>query len=351
MPKTPTKGSYRVKTVFIDTKPTAYNTRFRKNALFQVADTINANGLPLLLSHDSNKLPSGQWYEAVVKEADEELVGKFFIPKEIKEYEDVKTRIDTGILDSVSIGFNAGKHDCSICGNNIYDYENCSHIPGRKYEIKNPQTGNIVKEETCYVLLDDINVSEGSLVYSGAVKNAKIIESSDKKDFFKVNNFNFAEGNIEVVHTAKLQQDKHENNDKGLQMPEATLADLQDKYSTLRSENLDLKDKIIGYREEASEYKEKATKYDALQEELTASKESVTAEKENYAKLFSAFAEKVETLAAPFKTDYKAPEDLEALLADLDKYINEAKALPSGRQSKQGEDEVEYHMPAEAFAV
>ena len=180
--KKPTDGAFIAEALLIDTKPTAYNTRFRTSALQQVASTINERGLPLLLVHDSSRLPVGAWFEARVEDSDPAVFTKFYIPKEVREYEDVKTRINTGILDSVSIGFRANKHDCSICGNDIQDYENCPHIPGREYEVKDPESGASLGMQTCYVMLDDIQASEASLVYSGAVPNAKIVEFDDKKD-------------------------------------------------------------------------------------------------------------------------------------------------------------------------
>ena len=354
MPKKPTPGAYKVETVFIDTRPTVYNTRFKPNALQQVMQKINNFGLPLLLAHNSRDLPSGQWYEARIESngSDEELISKFYIPNGIKEYEDVRTRIDTGILDSVSIGFSAKTRECSICHNDIHDYENCPHIPGQKYEVKDPVSGASLGETTCYVLLDDVSASEGSLVYSGAVPAAKVISASDKAEFFEKNHLNFAVGDIEIVHNAVLKQDSYEQNkDEGSNMDEKYI-ELQEKYVALREKNLEAQDKILAFREEAAEYKDKAEKYDAAMAQVEELKKTIDSVKAEFAEQIKTFAEKVESLAAPFDPEYKAPDDPKALLADFDKYMEKAKSLPTGRQSKNEDDaSTEFQMPATAFQV
>lgn len=335
MSKVPTLGSFKSKALLIDLEPTTYNTRFRPSALQQVADKINNDGLPTLLVHDSSKLPVGAWYEAEVTNGT--VVTKFFIPKEISEYDDIKARVESGILDSVSIGFNAGTHGCSICGNDIQDYENCPHIPGKVYEVKDPQSGASLGEETCYVMLDDIKASEASLVHSGAVPAAKIIESSSKEDYFTTNKLNFAENfKVETVQSGKFLYDDSINNPEGEEMKEEYDAlttkhqELSDKYVTSREDNVTL-------RESNLEFKEKADGYDAAVEAKTTAEESLVAAETKYSDVIAGLVAKVEVLAAPFDADYKAPTELDAIYTDLDKYLEQAKTLPSGQQSQKTE--------------
>ena len=354
-PKKPTKGAFKVKALLIDMRPTSYNTRFRANALHQVKDTINQQGLPVLLAHDSSKMPVGSWYEAEV--ANDAVYTKFFIPKEVSEYEDIKTRIDANILDSVSIGFNAGTHDCSICGNDIQDYNNCTHIPGQEYDIKDPINGTALGTDTCYVMLDDVKASEASLVYSGAVPAAKIIESSDKADFFAKNNLNFAKGELEIVHSGEFMQDHNVNNNnpKGeddmdkeqfdkLTADHATLntkfsdtndklSEVTDKYNTAREANIDLKEKNLEFQEKVTGYDDAVATAEAAGTRYTEAVAAVTAE--------------VEALAAPFDATYTAPKDLVGLIADLKKYVEQAKTLPSGQQTI--DTEVVYSEPDSTY--
>jgi len=354
-PKIPTKGAFKAKALLIDREPTSYNTRFRPNALYSVMDKINQDGLPVLLMHNSKKMPVGSWYEAEV--VDSALYTKFFVPSEVAEYDDIKTRVDTGILDSVSIGFNAGIHDCSICGNDIQDYNNCSHIPGQTYEVKDPVDGASLGEQCCYVMLDDVKASEASLVHSGAVPAAKIVETSDKADYFVQNKLNFSKGNIEVVHSGKFVQDHNVNNkpegedDMEEEFNELTtkhneltakftdqtvkLGEVTEKYNTARESNIDLKEKNLDFKEKVDGYN------DAVKAKDTA--------ETNYSETIAALTVEVEALAAPFDTAYEAPDNLEGLMADFKKFMDQAKALPSGQQTS--DNEVVYADPDADYKV
>ena len=350
MPKFPSKGSYKVKTVFIDTNPTTYNTRFRPNALQQVSDTINSRGLPLLMVHDSQQLPVGAWYESEVN-ADEQVVAKFYVPQEISEYDDIKARVDTGILDSVSIGFNAGTHDCSICGNDIQNYEECPHIPGQVYEVKDTINGTSLGDRTCYVMLDDIDVKEGSLVYSGAVPAAKIIESSDKAEFFTKNSMNFAEGSLEVVHGGQFLQDNNEKENNGSLKMEKDLLEMTGKFNDAREANIALKEQAIDNKSKLDAYDDAVLAKD----EAVAAKVTALADNDAQAETFAAkvqlLADKVAVLAVPFDANYKAPDDMEQLLKDLDTYLDKTRALPTGRQTKDEDDEATYQVPDSSYKV
>lgn len=323
----PTEGSYRKAAVLIDTKPTTRETKFKHNALSQVTATINDKSLPLMLNHDTSNFPSGRWYEAKVDEQNQ-VVAKFFVPQEVEEFNNIKSRIETGLLDSVSIGFSAKTHECSICGNDINDYENCPHIPGKEYE-----------GETCYVMLDNITASEASLVYSGAVPGAKIKDGDAsqyaacdcKKDFCE--KFSFEEGELEIVTNGKILQDTTQNNGKGTSMElQDKFNSLQDnyndmavKFSNLNKEKLDLESEVNKLKEELKTY----TDLEVERNEAVALKDSI----------YSNFKDTVEALAAPFESTYKAPEAFEDLKKDFDTYMEKTKALPSGRVSENGEDE------------
>lgn len=96
---------------------------------------------------------------------------------------DIINLIESGILADTSVGWGTTRdsYKCSICGNSIYDWRKCEHIPGRKY-IVNEET-NEVKE--CIIeanppkeLHAGNNVlMENSIVFDGAYPNA-IIQSS-----------------------------------------------------------------------------------------------------------------------------------------------------------------------------
>lgn len=100
---------------------------------------------------------------------------------------DIIKLIETGTLADTSVGWGTTTESyiCSICGNCIYDWRKCEHIPGRKYII-NEET-NEVKE--CIIEARPPKqthagnnvLMENSIVFDGAYPNA-IIQSSIGED-------------------------------------------------------------------------------------------------------------------------------------------------------------------------
>lgn len=96
---------------------------------------------------------------------------------------DIIKLIESGILADTSVGWGTTTecYKCNICGNSIYDWENCKHIPGQKY-IVNEDTNEvkecIIQAEPPKQLHAGNNVlMENSIVFDGAYPNA-IIQSS-----------------------------------------------------------------------------------------------------------------------------------------------------------------------------
>ena len=100
---------------------------------------------------------------------------------------DIIKLIESGIISDTSVGFSVGYENyiCSICGNSIYDYRHCEHIPGNKY-IVNEETNEV---QQCIALLQPPKENhagnkvliENSIVYDGAYPNA-IIQSKFGKE-------------------------------------------------------------------------------------------------------------------------------------------------------------------------
>lgn len=96
---------------------------------------------------------------------------------------DIIKLIESGILADTSVGWGTTResYKCSICGNCIYDWRKCEHIPGNKY-IVNEET-NEVKQ--CIIEACSPNekhagnnvLMENSIVFDGAYPNA-IIQSA-----------------------------------------------------------------------------------------------------------------------------------------------------------------------------
>lgn len=96
---------------------------------------------------------------------------------------DIIKLIESGILADTSVGWGTTResYKCNICGNSIYDYRHCEHIPGQKY-IVNEETNEvkecIIQAEPPKELHAGNNVlMENSIVFDGAYPNA-IIQSA-----------------------------------------------------------------------------------------------------------------------------------------------------------------------------
>ena len=330
----PTKDAFSRTAIFIDNQLTTRKTKFTEVALLQVANQINEKSLPLLRGHDSALLPSGRWYEAKVSEG--RVLAKFFIPKEVPEHDEIKSKVESNVLDSVSIGFTADKHTCSVCGHDIQDYENCPHIPGKTYDGSD-----------CFVYLEDIQASEGSLVYAGAVPSAKIqnyAEATDKKDF--CDKFQFNVELKEIIKTGEIMHEEYidSEEDTNMDYKEKFMA-LEGNFTDLAVRSSDMVTKYAALQDEVSQVK---TDLMTVSAELSTYKdrEEALADKEvNVTKVIDAFKATVEKLAAPFEATYKAPESFEALSADFEKYAEMAKTLPVGQQSLGGSVDTVQFMP------
>lgn len=324
----PTKDSFSRTAIFIDNQLTTRKTKFTEVALLQVANQINEQSLPLLRGHDSALLPSGRWYEAKVSEG--RVLAKFFIPKEVPEHDEIKAKVESNVLDSVSIGFTADKHTCSICGHDIQDYENCPHIPGKTYDGSD-----------CFVYLEDIHASEGSLVYAGAVPGAKIqnyAECEDKKSFCE--KFAFSVDLKEIVKAGEISHEENIEFEEDVKMDlykdkflalEENYADLAVRHSDSQKNVFKLQDDVNSYKVQLADLTSKVEAYKASETATANGQAEVT-------KAIESIRGMVEKFAAPFEATYTAPTQLADLLADLEKYSEKAKALPTGQQSLEPEE-------------
>lgn len=100
---------------------------------------------------------------------------------------DIINLIETGVLSDTSVGFTTDPTTClcSICGNSIYDWSNCKHIPGKKYivdEDTNEVKQCIVEIHQPKELSEKGNnvLMEDSLVFDGAYCNAVVQSKTGK---------------------------------------------------------------------------------------------------------------------------------------------------------------------------
>lgn len=149
---------------------------------------------------DNVTLPFGRFFEGhLTQDGDKtQLDGSMFMPASSKTYigdfttDDISQQIDAGILHDSSVSVTWGFSECSICHNDLRDFENCIHWPGRTYKDDG-------EEVVCTVIAkprpanDTSMMIENSIVCAGAypdagVLSAKSKESSDKHGQVTLNN-------------------------------------------------------------------------------------------------------------------------------------------------------------------
>ena len=107
-------------------------------------------------------------------------------PTYVPEYNTdvIDQQINSGILHDSSVGVSWGFSQCSICGNDIRDYENCKHWPGKYYDLDGG-----ARRELCYVIakaappprVDNSHMPENSLVCAGAYPSAGALSESNRQ--------------------------------------------------------------------------------------------------------------------------------------------------------------------------
>lgn len=167
-------------------------------ALLEIMKQDAQQGISLMLNHNWNQegvqsIPIGKVFDARLGGPTQDgetttLYTTQYILRDDSKVDgysknDIINLIESGILADTSIGWGTTResYKCSICGNCIYDWRKCEHIPGRKY-IVNEETNEV---KTCIVeahaptqLHAGNNVlMENSIVFDGAYPNA-IIQSS-----------------------------------------------------------------------------------------------------------------------------------------------------------------------------
>lgn len=184
------ENTFVFESLMIDDQPTSYSSKLHPALLQKFMQDAN-RGVGLLMNHNHRSLPVGRSFGAQLRsdisnegELMTTLYGEFYIDRgrnteSNMTTDDIANGIDAGTIFDTSVGFNATKWDCSICNHDIRDYRNCSHHPGRTYQIEG--NDGVHREEICYVIAGSDGkgeLLENSIVYAGAAPRATITKST-----------------------------------------------------------------------------------------------------------------------------------------------------------------------------
>lgn len=364
-------------------------------------------GVGLLASHDKNRLPFGRSFDAQVKvdyidgEPVETLYIDHYIVTHVKDDEgnkvplrteigglttqDIVNHIEAGHVFDTSIGFSINKPICSICGNDLRDFDKCRHLPGLHYEV---DVDGKTEKRRCDVIVDGGEGIENSLVYAGAVDRAIIQRGSfDQNQGEELqNNVNLKGSRLYNVNELKkvplnakifcrLSKDHMElfattperdidfgkgseemaGNDKNVEMVTTELEDVVSKEEfdkavsekeALSAKVADLEEQLQKYESEISELKEQLSEKDELIASLQAKseladqftedliQETVKAGVKARGNVFN--AERYEKYLRTLSVD-EIKEELKAFKDEFSKPIEDARVTAQKVEGKQEE--------------
>jgi hypothetical protein len=152
-------------------------TRMAQSTLKNFAADAAA-GVSFLYSHDVTELigrSMGGQFVGGQGNGVARVVADFYITPGLRlgnvESDQIIRAIDSGTLRDVSAGFYGGEWVCSICGNDVWDWQNCRHYPGCKSEVQAEGKTEVV---VCTADVEGARLAEESGVYKGSTPGAMI---------------------------------------------------------------------------------------------------------------------------------------------------------------------------------
>ncbi|MDR3436426.1 hypothetical protein [Telmatospirillum sp.] len=143
------------------------------NTLSQMASVIPAGGsVPLHTLHEQGEqLPVGKVFSAGTNGPDE-LRALFFVPRNTIEGQDLIAKLNSGVVDEVSVGLRPKAMKCSACG---WDYLGADATPDNIWD-RTCANDHTIGEKGVHAIVDGLDRwLELSLVSLGAANNAKIV--------------------------------------------------------------------------------------------------------------------------------------------------------------------------------
>ena len=348
-------------------KQTDRYTIMSKEMLAKMAQDLNDGKAAFNSLHRSNSsLPVGSSVSGRI--VNEELQAMMYAVTKrpdgtvFEEGKDLADRYTTGAVRACSAGVRVGFYQCNVCGNDIRNWSDCDHIPGKTY-TKDEQPITCIALMTGHEIVDgiaqDCGIYEVSAVTAGGVAAAGTLteafgayeEGVDVSEF-KKSITQEKQPSLRVEFTTAPTQDETLFSQEEESMDKLEIEKmLQDHYDPLKQELDKLKAEAITATETFAAKQEELT---AVQEQFT----TATAELETANAALETAGTELETAKAyePYKAAYlalvaaqatkageevtidtyadKSIEDCEVLLKE---YATKIAALPEGQQLEGGE--------------
>lgn len=319
----------------ISTEPISQNSLYDKGiltreALMDFVRLINEplNTVTIQTMHDTSVLPTGKVFYAELKDEPSGHSAVYTVFGVSVQHQDIIDKVDNGIIDEVSFGFQPKQILCSECNKDFLDedVDFFDLITGTC-----PECGAVMGKDGAHVIVPAIErVSELSLVTRGAAKHAKILDSiyqmamSDenspvitltkkgvKDDLLKLNlcstinkEVDMNKEDLEAALSAATTPLKEE-----LTKMQSTLASLGEEKTALEAAKNEAEQAKAALEENVTSLSEEKTKLEADLEEAKAKAAEVRA----------AFDEQIQKVLVAAGLSDSIPEELEGKKELLDK--------------------------------
>ena len=323
---------------------------FTRSALVDMAEIINdpKNTSPLQILHAQNSIPYGRIVHAEVVDENEmvsALYLLFMISSAHSEYID---KIDTGILDEVSISAMPKKMLCSECGKDFLDDD----VPVEALWSKTcPECQAVMGKDGAHLNVPSTEYFyELSLVPRGAAKHPKILDEvyqiamSDTARELTPKMVRDSLTGISLI--SRISEEVEMNVDDVKAVLAAELKPLNEELSNIKTTLASVEEEkknLEAAKEEAEQAKataeEEKTNLEAsvtsLTEEKAKLEQDLAAEKKAHQEVLAAFSEEVKkVLVAAGKAESEVPADLAGMQEALKDAHLILAGMPVGGVSK-----------------
>lgn len=320
----------------------AFNRLHRSSTTLPVGRSVNAR----IVTSEKRELHANMY--AVIRRPD---------GTEMEDGKDLADRYNTGAVYACSAGVMVGFYRCGICGNDIRNWNDCEHIPGRTYMVNE-------KPEVCIAYMtgrnivngvaEDCGIYEVSAVTAGGSLRAGVLtetfgqysEGVDASEFKKEHLTKDIGKETFISFQPHYESATYEEEKPMSMSKEEIKALVEDTYGPVTQENARLK-------VEAEQFKQSVADLTGKLEGVTAEFEALKTASAEATAQFEALKGQLETLEA-FKAVYvglveaagvKVNESADYAAMTLDQlketyagYLDKLSALPHGQQTVEGEE-------------
>lgn len=242
-------------------------------------------GKNLHLNHDADDVAKavGKIIDAWFVRTDGDIYVVCLCKVDKKLHPELARNIETGIIDSVSMGCSCQECECSICGCKAHnESEMCDHLKnflGREINVNG-------KAEKVSSINRGITFNELSLVGDPADSNAHMYQIYANKRGNDMKKKAMQEGKTEDVVQDEVKQeiektlkDKEETETKAEETPETTKAEVKEEIKEVEDKLKEVKEIVEEKKEELKDLKEEVKDIKEEKEEKKEKKEEVVEEK------------------------------------------------------------------------